>query len=78
MMTERQKKAAYALPRGARSTVKQSFENGKSLRVAVDAYCLMCKQGNRYDIERCTDEICPLRLVRPFQATTEASTAPSA
>ena len=40
---------------------------GKSLRAAVNAFCLECVTWNRAEVARCTALACPLYACRPFK-----------
>jgi hypothetical protein len=40
---------------------------GKSLRAAVNAFCLECCGWQSSEVTRCTDPGCPLYAVRPYQ-----------
>jgi len=40
---------------------------GRSLKTAVQAFCLECVCWQRLEVEKCTDEACPLFPYRPYQ-----------
>lgn len=42
---------------------------GKSLRAAINAFCLECVCWQREEIRQCTDLACPLFAVRPYQSS---------
>jgi len=66
MLSNRQQRALEALPREVRSDVATTLEKPTRHRIAIRAYCLMCKQGSKAEIMACADEVCPLRHVRPY------------
>lgn len=66
MLSNRQQRVLEALPQDARPSVAATFEKPTPHRIAIRAYCLMCKQGSKAEIKDCADEVCPLRLVRPY------------
>ena len=40
---------------------------GKSLRAAVNAFCLECVGWKRQEITQCTSPACPLYAARPYR-----------
>jgi hypothetical protein len=49
---------------------KRNYQNavqGKSLRAAVNAFCIECTGWQRNEIIFCTSLACPLYAVRPYQ-----------
>jgi len=53
------------IPRAYRQTYKRAM-SGKSLRAAVNAFCLECVQWQREEIKLCTAIDCPLYPYRPY------------
>ena len=45
---------------------------GKSLRAAINAFCLECVCWQRKEIQLCTSLSCPLFAVRPYQLPQKA------
>lgn len=54
------------IPKAYRATYKKAIQ-GKSLRAAINAQCLMCVCWQRKEITLCSDLACPLYAVRPYQ-----------
>jgi len=44
----------------------------KSMRVAVDSFCLECVGYQREEIKVCTDKACPLWAYRPYSVSKKA------
>jgi len=44
---------------------------GRSLRAAINAFCLECVCWQRKEITLCTDLACPLFAVRPYQESSQ-------
>ena len=53
------------VPVSMRGAVTKAWDGSKAM--AVKAKCLQCKDFKRAEIGRCTDELCALHAVRPFQ-----------
>lgn len=41
--------------------------NGRSMRAATKAFCLMCVQWQKEEVRLCTDLACPLYPYRPYK-----------
>lgn len=54
------------MPRAYRATYDRAVR-GKSLRAAINAFCLECVCWQIREVRVCTDEACPLWVVRPYQ-----------
>jgi hypothetical protein len=54
------------MPRLYRPVYERAIK-GKSLRAAVNAFCLECISWQRIEVTLCTDLACPLYAVRPYQ-----------
>ena len=54
------------MPRSCRRNYDKAL-GGRSLRAAVNAFCLECVCWNRREVRLCTDLACPLYVVRPYQ-----------
>jgi len=54
------------IPTVYKSKYKKAM-TGKSLRGAVDAFCLECVQWQREEVRLCSSPTCPLYLYRPFK-----------
>ena len=54
-----------SVPVSMRSAVTNAWDGSKA--AAVKAKCLQCKDFKRSEIGRCTDALCALHAVRPFQ-----------
>ena len=66
------------MPRSYRATYDKAIK-GKSLRAAINAFCLECVCWQIEEIRKCTDLACPLYAVRPYQLpqnTSEGGSAP--
>lgn len=52
---------------------------GKSLRAAINAFCLECVQWQRVEVRKCPSTPCPLYLYRPYKTdpTVSGSNLPS-
>ena len=67
--TERAEKIAERraqMPRSYKATYDKAVK-GKSLRAAINAFCLECVCWQRKEVTLCTDLACPLYAVRPYQ-----------
>lgn len=53
------------MPRAYRATYSRAIR-GKSLRAAVNAFCLECVCWQIQEVRTCTDQACPLWAVRPY------------
>jgi len=56
------------IPRAYRQTYDRAV-TGRSLRAAVNAFCLECVSWQVQEVRLCTDEACPLWAVRPYQVS---------
>ena len=54
------------IPVKYRSTYRKAM-TGKSLRAAVNSFCLECTGWQREEIRLCTSPACPLFCFRPYQ-----------
>jgi len=54
------------IPSAYRHTYKRAMA-GKSLRAAVNAFCLECVCWQREEVKNCTSVDCPLFPYRPYQ-----------
>lgn len=54
------------IPPAYRQTYRRAM-SGKSLRAAVNAFCLECVQWQREEIKICTAIDCPLYPYRPYK-----------
>jgi hypothetical protein len=54
------------MPRAYRANYDKAVQ-GKSLRAAVNAFCLECVYWFRKEVRFCTGLACPLYAVRPYQ-----------
>ncbi len=54
------------IPRAYRATYDRAVE-GRSLRAAINAFCLECVCWRRKEVALCTDVACPLYAGRPYQ-----------
>jgi hypothetical protein len=45
--------------------------SGKSLRAAINSFCLECCMWERGEVRRCTSPACPLYAVRPYQGSSK-------
>jgi len=54
------------MPRAYRATYDRAV-GGKSLRAAINSFCLECVCWQIQEIRDCTDIACPLYAVRPYQ-----------
>jgi len=69
MTEERQQQVAERraqMPRAYRATYDRAI-GGKSLRAAINSFCLECVCWQIQEIRDCTDLACPLYAVRPYQ-----------
>lgn len=69
MMEERQQQIAERrsqIPRAYQQTYDRAVK-GKSLRAAINSFCLECVCWQIQEIRDCTDLACPLYAVRPYQ-----------
>ncbi len=73
MNIERQEKIAERradMPKVYRSSYDKAV-SGKSLRAAVNSFCLECCMWEREEVRRCTSLACPLYAVRPYQRSSK-------
>lgn len=56
------------MPRSYRATYDKAVK-GKSLRAAINSFCLECVCWQIEEIRNCTDLACPLYAVRPYQSS---------
>ena len=54
------------MPRSYRATYDKAV-SGKSLRAAINSFCLECVCFQIEEIRNCTDLACPLYAMRPYQ-----------
>jgi hypothetical protein len=54
------------MPRAYRATYNRAV-GGKSLRAAINSFCLECVCWQIGEIRDCTDLACPLHAIRPYQ-----------
>lgn len=54
------------MPRSYRACYDKAV-SGKSLRAAINSFCLECVCWQTIEIRLCTDKACPLWKVRPYQ-----------
>ena len=54
------------MPRIYRATYRKAM-SGKSLRAAVNSFCLECVGWQREEVRLCTSPACPLYPYRPYQ-----------
>ena len=54
------------VPKSCQGITTKAWEGGRA--AAVKAKCLQCRSYKRNDVRDCTDEICALHAVRPYQA----------
>lgn len=54
------------MPCAYRATYDRAVR-GKSLRAAINSFCLECTYSQIPEIRDCTDLACPLYAVRPYQ-----------
>ena len=69
MNPDRQKQIAERraqMPRSYRACYDKAV-SGKSLRAAINSFCLECVCWQTKEIRICTDLACPLWMVRPYQ-----------
>jgi len=59
-------KKMAGIPRAYRQTYKRAM-SGKSLRAALNAFCLECTGWQREEIKLCTAIDCPLFPYRPYK-----------
>ena len=57
------------MPKVYRATYDKAM-TGKSLRSAINAFCLECVMWQREEVRLCTSVACPLWLYRPYQDAT--------
>ena len=65
------------MPRSYRATYDKAV-SGKSLRAAVNSFCLECVCWQIEEIRNCTDLGCPLFAIRPYQLPQNAREGRSA
>ena len=58
------------MPKVYRSSYDKAV-SGKSLRAAVNSFCLECCMWEREEVRRCTSLACPLYAVRPYQRSSK-------
>lgn len=69
MTSEREAKIAERraqMPRSYRACYDKAV-SGKSLRAAINSFCLECVCWQIEEIRNCTDLACPLYAARPYQ-----------
>lgn len=69
MSGEREQRIAehkQQIPRAYRGIYQRAIE-GKSLRAAVNAFCLQCCAYQRKEVTLCTALDCPMWIVRPYR-----------
>ncbi|AQT68781.1 hypothetical protein STSP2_01954 [Anaerohalosphaera lusitana] len=49
--------------------------SGKSLRAAVDSFCLECMMWQRNEVRKCTSLACPLWAYRPYKPQQKLQTS---
>jgi len=54
------------IPKPYRSTYRKAMR-GRSLRAAVNSYCLECVWYSRDEVKKCPDKGCPLYPYRPYK-----------
>jgi len=54
------------MPRSYRTTYDKAV-SGRSLRASINSFCLECVCWQIEEIRNCTDLVCPLYAVRPYQ-----------
>lgn len=69
-------KRLAAMPSTCRGAYKKAV-NHKSMRSAVNSFCLECIGYIRKEISLCTDLACPLYSYRPFQKRLSGDDTPS-
>ena len=47
--------------------LNEKAKSGKSIRAAIDSFCLACKNWSEAKVRICRKVICPMHSVRPFQ-----------
>jgi len=75
MNIKRQEKIAERraqIPKLYRATYDKAI-GGKSLRAAINAFCLECVCWQIEEIRKCTDLACPLYAVRPYQRISQSA-----
>ena len=80
MNTERQEQVEQRraqMPRSYRATYDKAV-SGRSLRAAINSFCLECICWQIEEIRNCTDLACPLYAVRPYQLPQNAHEGHSA
>lgn len=69
MNVDRQKQIAERrsqIPRSYRACYDKAVQ-GRSLRAAINSFCLECVCWQTKEIRLCTDKACPLWMIRPYQ-----------
>ncbi|MFC1739144.1 hypothetical protein ACFL1G_08860 [Planctomycetota bacterium] len=56
------------IPRAYRAIYDRAVQ-GKSLRAAVNSFCIGCTGYQREEVRLCTSLACPLYAVRPYQSS---------
>jgi len=59
------------MPRAYRATYDRAVA-GKSLRAAINSFCLECVCWQIPEIRDCTDIACPLHAVRPYRESLQS------
>ncbi len=58
------------IPRAYKATYERAVK-GKSLRAAINSFCLECVCWSIEEIRNCSDLACPLYAVRPYQESSQ-------
>jgi len=69
-------KRLAAMPQTCRGAYKKAV-NHKSMRSAVNSFCLECIGYIRKEVSLCSDFACPLYSYRPFQKRLSGDDTPS-
>jgi hypothetical protein len=59
------------MPTSCRRTYKKAVAK-KSMRAALNSFCLECVDYQREEIKACTDMACPLWAYRPYRISQKA------
>ena len=59
------------IPKVYREKYKKAM-TGKSLRAAVDSFCVECTAYQREEVKLCTSPSCPLYPYRPYKETSKS------
>ena len=65
-LTDERKKHILSVPEVRRSAFVSAYQK-KSMRSAINAFCLECIQFEMLEITNCTARTCPLYEYRPYQ-----------